>query len=210
MKKILLADDHFVVRAGVSMIIEKTYPHFLVHQAEDYQETLKKIENESYDILFLDINMPGTKYELMVNEVKSITPDLKIIIFSVYEENIAIKYLTEGANGYLNKLSSMEKIIEAVDSVLREGYYYSPQIMKQMFLINQKRKKINPFDNLTEKEKEIAYLLIEGNGNLEISNLLKIQMSTVSTYKKKIFKKVNVKNIIELYSLFEQASNNLL
>lgn len=203
MKKILLADDHFIVRAGTSMIIEKKYPEFIVHHAENYNETLEKIEIENYDIVFLDIEMPGTKHELMINEIRNIARNIRIIIFSVYEENIAIRYLTEGANGYLNKLSSREKIIEAIDSVLVEGFYYSPQVMKEMFLINQRKKEINPFDNLTVKEKEIAYLLIEGNGNLEISNLIDLKMSTISTYKKKIFKKLNVNNIIELFTLYE-------
>lgn len=202
MKKILLADSHFVVRAGTSLIIEKSYSGFLVDEVENYHELIKKIQNNSYDLLFLDISMLGTRYELMINDIKDIDKNIKILIFSACEESIAVKYLTEGADGYLNKLSSKEKLIEAIDCIFKDGFYYSPQIMKEMFLINQKKKK-NPFHNLTQKEKEIVRLLITGNGNLEISNLMNIQMSTISTYKKKIYNKLQVNNVIELFTLHE-------
>ncbi|MEN5308933.1 response regulator transcription factor [Chryseobacterium cucumeris] len=203
MKSILLADDHFVVRAGTSMIIAKKYPNFRIDQVENYQELLKKIAVFSYDLLFLDIDMPGTKYELMISEIKQIDSKVNILIFSAYQDSFVIKYLTEGANGYLSKLSTTDKIIEAIESIFENGFYYSPQTVKEMFLINQKKKEINPIENLTDKEKEIAYLLIDGNGNLEISNIMNIQMSTISTYKKKIFKKLKVRNIIELFTVFK-------
>lgn len=208
MKNILIADDHFIVRAGTTMVIEKKYPNFHIEQAENYNQVLEKLVMFKFDLLLLDIDMPGTKYELMIQEIKSIDSFVKIIIFSVYEENVAVRYLLEGANGYLNKLSSRDKIIDTIDNVFERDFYYSQEIMKEMFLINQKKRDINPFENLTEKEKAIAYLLIEGNGNLEISNMLNIKMSTISTYKKKIFEKLNVKNVIELFNLHKLLINN--
>jgi len=202
-KKILIADDHFVVREGTSFIIKSCIPDVTINYAENYEILLEKIKAERFDLLFLDIHMPGSKYEYMIKELKNIDSKIKILVFSVYEERMALKYITEGANGYLNKLSTKEKIIEAVKDIFDKGYYYSPEIMQEMFLENQGRKTTNPIDVLSAREKDIAHLLIEGNGNLEISNILNLKMSTISTVKKRILNKLKLKNIIELAKLYE-------
>jgi len=198
--KILIADDHFVVRAGVNFIIESSLKNAIIDTAEDYYETIQKIKSEKYDLVILDLNMNGSKFKLMIPEIKLIQPEIKIMVFSVYDENIGIQYISEGANGYVNKLSPESEVIEAIISILETGSFYSTKMMQNAMLTLSNKNK-NPLENLSFREAEIYNLLIRGNGNLEISNILDIHVSTVSTYKKRIFKKLKVTNIVELIEI---------
>ncbi|WP_228413542.1 LuxR C-terminal-related transcriptional regulator [Chryseobacterium sp. CH21] len=135
----------------------------------------------------------------MIPELKDIQDDLKILIFSGYDKDVAIQYIREGAEGYLNKQSSEEEIKNAVKTVIEKGYFYPADLIG--LIIQNKRD--NPVEKLSSREYEIFKLLADGNGNLEIANRLNIQMSTVSTYKKRIFQKLNVANIAELIKVYE-------
>ncbi|UWX62135.1 response regulator transcription factor [Chryseobacterium oranimense] len=198
-ERILIADDHYVVRAGTALVLESVYPKPNIDFAENYDQVKEHISNHDYDLLLLDIDMPGTQYKKMVSELKGIQKNLKILVFSGHGKDVAIQYIREGAEGYLNKQSSKEEIREAVKSVIQKGYYYPSELIG---LIVQ-NKKSNPSEKLSTREYEIFQLLAKGSGNLEISNKLDIQMSTVSTYKKRIFKKLNVSNIAELIKVYE-------
>jgi len=198
-ERILIADDHYVVRAGTALVLESVYPKTNIDFAENYDQVKEHISNHNYDLLLLDIDMPGTQYKKMVSELKSIQKNLKILVFSGHGKDVAIQYIREGAEGYLNKQSSKEEIREAVRSVIQKGYYYPSELIG---LIVQ-NKKSNPVEKLSTREYEIFKLLAQGSGNLEIANKLDIQMSTVSTYKKRIFKKLNVSNIAELIKVYE-------
>ncbi|KMQ59700.1 LuxR family transcriptional regulator [Chryseobacterium sp. BLS98] len=198
-ERILIADDHYVVRAGTALVLESVYPKTNIDFAENYDQVKEHISNHDYDLLLLDIDMPGTQYKKMVSELKGIQKNLKILVFSGHGKDVAIQYIREGAEGYLNKQSSKEEIREAVRSVIQKGYYYPSELIG---LIVQ-NKKSNPSEKLSTREYEIFQLLAKGSGNLEIGNKLDIQMSTVSTYKKRIFKKLNVSNIAELIKVYE-------
>ncbi|KFE97225.1 response regulator [Chryseobacterium luteum] len=197
--RILIADDHYVVRAGTALVLESAYPKFKIDFAENYDQVKEHISQDEYDLLFLDIDMPGTQYKKMISELKSIQKDLKILVFSGHDKNVAIQYIREGAEGYLSKQSSETEIREAVKSVIQKGFHYPKELIG---LIIQ-NKKSNPSEKLSSREYEIFKLLAKGLGNLEISNKLDIKMSTVSTYKKRIFKKLNVSNIAELIKVHE-------
>jgi len=198
-ERILIADGHYVVRAGTALVLESAYPKIRIDFAENYEQVKNHLTDHHYDLLLLDIDMPGTQYKKMISELKSIHENLKILIFSDYGRDVAIQYIREGAEGYLNKQSSEEEIHEAVRSVIEKGYYYPNELIG---LIIQ-NKKSNPAEKLSSREYEIFKLLANGNGNLEIANQLDIQMSTVSTYKKRVFKKLNISNIAELIRVHE-------
>ncbi|MBB6369699.1 response regulator transcription factor [Chryseobacterium shigense] len=198
-ERILIADDHYVVRIGTALVLESEYPSLTVDFAENYDQVKEHISNDDYDLLLLDIDMPGTRYKKMIPELKNIQKNLKILVFSEHGKDIAIQYIREGAEGYLSKQSSKEEIGEAVKSVIQRGHYYPTELIG---LIIQ-NKKSNPAEKLSSREYEIFKLLAEGTGNLEIGNKLDIQMSTVSTYKKRIFKKLNISNIAELIKVYE-------
>ncbi|MGU3374872.1 response regulator [Chryseobacterium sp. M5A1_1a] len=197
--RILIADDHYVVRAGTALVLETAFPNLNIDFAENYEQVKKMLGVQQYDLLILDIDMPGTQYKKMIPELKDIQKSIKILVFSGYNKDIAIQYIREGAEGYLNKQSSEEEIKNAVKTILEKGYFYPAELIG--LIIQNKRN--NPAEKLSSREYEIFKLLADGNGNLEIANRLNIQMSTVSTYKKRIFQKLDVGNIAELIKVYE-------
>ncbi|WP_426479187.1 response regulator [Chryseobacterium sp. CBSDS_008] len=200
-KKIIIADDHFVVRLGTTLILESHYKDVKISYAESYTELTDKLYAEQFDLLILDINMPESKYLSMIGEIKIVQPNLKILVFSVYDNDIAVQYIIEGADGYINKLSDENNILEAVQQIFETGTYYSPDIIKKLVSSAKKDTPINPLETLSEREKEIFDLLVKGYGNIEISNELNLHLSTVSTYKARIYKKLNIKNAVDLVRL---------
>ncbi|WP_027379600.1 response regulator transcription factor [Chryseobacterium daeguense] len=198
-KHILIADDHDIVLAGTSLILESRLENAVIDQAEDYPEAIDKISKKKYDLVILDINMPESKNKKMISEIKAIDPDIKILIFSAYEEEIAVQYIKEGANGYLSKLSKVDEISEAVSRIFSEGYYYPSGIVNQLLQSSP----LDSIKSLSKREYEIFTLMAMGDGNLEISNKLNIQMPTISTYKKRIYTKLKTNNLAELISLYK-------
>ncbi|BFO68436.1 response regulator [Chryseobacterium sp. KCF3-3] len=200
-RKIIIADDHFVVRLGTTLILESHYKDVQISCAESYTELIEKPHIEQFDLLILDINMPESKYLSMIGELKTMHPNLKILVFSVYDNDIAVQYIIEGADGYINKLSDENNILEAVQQIFETGTYYSPDIVKKLVSSAKKNNPVNPLETLSEREKEIFDLLIKGYGNIEISNELNLHLSTVSTYKARIYKKLNIKTTVDLVRL---------
>jgi DNA-binding NarL/FixJ family response regulator len=205
-EKILIVDDHLVVRTGVSIILEENSKQINLFTTENYHDTIAFLSKNEVDLIVLDINIPGGKNKEMISEIRELQPNVKILIFSVYQEAThAYQYIIAGANGYLNKLSDKEKIILAVDTVLKTGNYFSPDVISAIINASINKESMNPLDKLSIREMEISELLVEGNGNLEIANRLNIQMTTVSTHKNKIYNKLNIKNIVELIAIFNKS-----
>ncbi|MDR4951689.1 response regulator transcription factor [Chryseobacterium sp. ES2] len=200
-KKILIADDHHVVRIGTAMILEKNFNHFEVDFAETYDEVKQKIQSEKYDLVILDIELPGSILKSMVKEIKAIAEDILILIFTSYKENIALQYIEEGANGFLNKQSDPENFVKAVEALFKDGQYYTPEILNELLKGNKKRKAI---ENLSERELQVFNLLAKGNGNLEIANALDIEESTVGTYKRRVYQKLKITNLVELLEIYSE------
>jgi DNA-binding NarL/FixJ family response regulator len=207
-QKILIVDDYLVVRTGVSIILGEYFKEAELFTIENFPETIDFLKENEVDLILLDINMPGGKNKEMITEIRELQPNVKILIFSGYEESThACQYILAGANGYLNKLSDKETIILAVESIFKTGNYISSGIMSTIIYATNHKESANPIDKLSKRELEISELLLEGNGNIEISNKLNIQMTTVSTHKNKIFSKLHVKNIIELINIFNKNSH---
>jgi len=193
--KILIADDHSVVRQGVSLMLRDAFADVEIEQADSFYETLVAVKEDAFDLLLLDINLPGGNNASMIGDIKDINKDVSILMFSAYDEDhYALRYMQAGASGYINKLSSEEKIIEAINTVLDGNIYFSESLKSGNHTVDNN----NPLDVLSNRELEITRLLIKGEGNLEIANQLKIGMSTVSTYKSRIFEKLGVTNVVTL------------
>lgn len=205
-KEILIVDDHLVVRTGVSIILEEKIKNIAISTTENFNETLKILKEKIFDLIILDINIPGGRNTSMIEVIRNIQSEVKILIFSVYEEDThACPYIIAGANGYLNKLSDKKKLTGAVDTILKTGNYLTPEIIKELVKASTNKQSINPLDKLSKREREISELLVQGDGNIEIANKLSIQLTTVSTHKNKIFNKLNIKNIVELIGLFNKS-----
>lgn len=203
-KNILLVDDHLVVRKGVEMILNANIQNATVYNAEDYDQAKEILETINIDLILLDININGTENIKIMKEIKAINSQVKILIFSSHEENqYGLRYIQNGADGYLNKFCSEEVILNAVNEILLKGVFYSDEIKEKLIEKGKKRSSKASIDILSNREFEIAQLLINGYGNLEISNKLNIQMSTVSTYKNRLFEKLDVNNVVALSELFK-------
>ncbi len=203
-KNFLIIDDHLVVRTGVSILLKEKIDDLHMSNAENFFEAIAIIKEQVFDLIILDINIPGGKNVEMIQEIKNIQPNVKILVFSAYEEEqYASRYILSGANGYLNKLCSEEKMIAVVTSILETGKYIPNEVAFQIAEVGLNKKAVNPLENLSKREFEIVELLVNGNGNLEICNKLNIHMSTVSTYKIRVFEKLKINNLVELIDIYK-------
>jgi DNA-binding NarL/FixJ family response regulator len=204
-KHILIADDHGVVRYGMMLFIKDLMPWAQVSQVGTFNEAIGHVNKSQVDLVILDINLPGGNNIKMVDSLKAVLPDIKVIIFSSYDEKIyAERYLRAGAKGYLNKETSNKEIKKAIQSVLSGGVYMSNTVKDLMLnrLLNIEVGQ-NPLSVLSNREIEVAQLLVIGQGVTEISTALNLQLSTVSTYKNRIFEKLDVSNVVQLIEKFK-------
>ncbi|MFD1768262.1 response regulator [Sphingobacterium suaedae] len=211
MKKILIADDHSIVRLGASVIIKESIPDATILQAQTYDEVYTHLHQEGFELLLLDINMPGGNNIKVVKEILALQPQLKILIFSSYEESLyALRYISAGACGYLNKNTAMSELKNAIQSIMARGKYMS-EAVKELYIQKLTTSKSlfdenNPLHKLSNREMDVAKHLIKGLGILEVATLMDLSSSTVSTYKSRVFEKLNVNNIPELIELFKLHS----
>lgn len=213
MKKILIADDHSIVRLGASVIIKETLPSCVITQAQDYSEVLTLLEKEDFDLLLLDINMPGGNNIRVVKEILEIQPSIKILVFSSYDESLyALRYIEAGAAGFVNKSTAMAELSNAILTINERGKYMSDEVkdlyVKKLTQTKAKINTMNPLSRLSNREVDVAKYLIQGLGIIEVSTSLELSPSTVSTYKSRIFEKLNVSNIPELIEIFRIHSAN--
>jgi DNA-binding NarL/FixJ family response regulator len=204
-KHILIADDHGVVRYGMMLFIKDLMPWAQVSQVGTFNEAIGHVNKSQVDLVILDINLPGGNNIKMVDSLKAVQPDIKVIIFSSYDEKVyAERYLRAGAKGYLNKETSNKEIKKAIQSVLSGGVYMSNTVKDLMLnrLLNIEVGQ-NPLSVLSNREIEVAQLLVIGQGVTEISTALNLQLSTVSTYKNRIFEKLDVSNVVQLIEKFK-------
>lgn len=196
--KILIVDDHSIVRLGVEIILREKLDDLDFSQAESFTDCIDLINKDNFDLIILDINLPDGENTAMIDKIKSIHPTQKILVLSAHEEaSIAAKYIRNGANGYVSKLAEDDKIFEAVNQILNGNSFYSDEIKIEL-------DNFEFFDVakiLSSRELQVAKMYSEGFGNLEIANKLNIKMSTVSTYKLRVFEKLNITNIIDLANL---------
>ena len=209
MVNILMADDHAIVRFGTISLIRELFDEVTVVEAASFDDTLHMVESRPFDLLVLDINIPGGNSFQMIDVLRLRQPGLKILIFTAYDEHMyGFRYLQAGADGFLMKNSNEEEIKYAIRSVLNDEKYFGPSVKAYLLdKMNQKKQEVaNPLLTLSNRETEVVRLLIQGNGIAEIARLLHLQISTVSTYKVRIFQKLNVRNIVELVERFNLYS----
>lgn len=198
----LLADDHSLIRQGIFFMLEEIDLEKEIFQASNLQQTLEIIKSKTIDIAVIDAHFPDGNSLSIIPEIKKISPDTKILIFTGIDESTqSLKYLNAGANGFLSKMSEEKEIENALKRMYEDGEYISA-VTKALLLDSlQDRRLINPLFRLTERELQVAEMYAEGLGNLEIANRLDVKQNTVSTLKRRIFEKLKIDNIVELIDL---------
>jgi len=204
----LIADAHIVVRVGLSLVIKEMFLNTSIKIAANFKDIFDLLKEIQFDLLILDVNFPDGNSINILSLIKTIQPDLKILIFSTSDENIyAIRYLSAGACGYLSKEATEDEIKNAINNIVISGNYIGENIMEQILDSYIKKSKTNPLDILSNREIEVAHLLIEGYRNLEILQVLKIKKTTISTYKNRIFEKLKINNVVDLIKIFQLYNN---
>jgi DNA-binding NarL/FixJ family response regulator len=199
MRNVLLVEDHAIVRMGVKMLIEDCLPPVNVVEAVSFTETLRQLQSRFFDLVILDIKIPGGEGFNMITKIKAIQSKVKILIFSSQDEELyALHYYKAGASGYLPKESSNEVLEKAISSVLNGGTYISNVVQRQLVSSTMLERE--------SKDSPLEILLI-GKWTKDIASDLNIKESTVSTYKARIFEKLNVTNILELFKKVEIYKN---
>lgn len=200
--RFLLGDDHNIVRQGLQFVIEDSVEEVEITHAASLAQILKQIEISTFDIAVLDAQFPDGNSLSIVGQIKKLKPELKILIFTSFEEKkYSLKFIKEGADGFLNKLSEESEIQTAIQEMIVNGYSYPTFTEKMLQLSEEHVALLNPLNQLTERELEIALLYAKGLGNLEIANILAVRQNTVSTFKKRIFDKLKVTTLIDLIDL---------
>ncbi|RMZ59221.1 DNA-binding response regulator [Chryseobacterium nematophagum] len=200
MNKILIADHHEVAAKGTTLILKRVYQDVVVEHVKDKEKLLEQITYNQYDLLILEIKIFQNIFEPIIRILKELNPDLKIMILTESKEDLVIPYLSGGAHAYLYKSYTKEKIEQALQSISSMGFYYQQELFHDL-IHKMKGGDMHPhilLGRLSKREREVFYYLIEGNGVLEIANLLQIHQSTASIYKKHIFEKLQIKSLPEL------------
>ncbi len=199
--KVLIADDHAVVRTGIKFLLKGLDPKIEVTLADDFPETLSKVKQHSFDLIILDINIPGGNNIGMMETIRFHNPDVPILIFTSYSESVyGLAYLQAGANGFLSKDAPEKEFLTALNCIESGKKYFSNSLQETMLnsLINKGSLDLNPLSKLSKREMDVANLLVKGHSTAEIGNILNLQLSTISTFKARVFAKMEVSNLVEL------------
>ena len=206
MKQILLVEDHAIVRLATKFLIQDLINPVTVHEAASFGETLLQVGAHPLDLIMLDISIPDGEGFNMVPRIREIQPKVLILVFSSLEEQIyALHYIKAGANGFLSKSSSQNEIRKAVTSMFESGNYLSMAVQQQLLrnTLESKTSSENPLEQLSQRELEVMDMLIDGFWTKEIAIQLNLTESSVSTYKARIFEKLNVTTLIEMFKKVE-------
>ena len=203
MINVLVVDDHEVVRRGLELIFKQTKDINLTGTTDNADNTIQLLnKNHQTDVLLLDLEMPKANGLTVLRKVKNEFPGIRVLVYSMHPDDIyAINCLKSGAMGDINKSGQVEELLEAIRKVSDGGIYLSEKLSERMAY--QKRAGINAaqrrmYKRLSVREVEVLKLLTSGKRNKQVAEELGINEKTVSTYKARLLKKLNVNNMVEL------------
>jgi len=200
--KVLVVDDHELVRSGMRRLLEENPQIEAIHEASSGEEALQMATNEHFDLVLMDINLPGMSGLEASDKLLMKAPDSRIIMVTGRLEGGHIrKLLNAGVKGYITKGSSADEMAKAMQRVMSGEQYLSPDVAQQVAMDMINGEDGNPFDKLTTRETEIISLLLQGQRNRQISSNLHISEKTVSTHRTRAFEKLNLKTTAELVRL---------
>ena len=209
MIKILVADDHPIVRAGLKQILMDTDDMTVSGEAASGHEVMERVLAEDYDVILLDISMPGRGGIDVLKELRNVKPELGVLVLSTHpEEQYGVRVLKAGASGYLTKESASESLLEAVRKVARGEKYITPTLAEKLVVAVAKGKDGPPHERLSDREFQVLCMIASGKTVKDISGELSLSVKTVSTFRSRILEKMNLSNNAEMthYAL----SNGLL
>jgi DNA-binding NarL/FixJ family response regulator len=197
--RVLLADDHAIIRDGLKQIIADTPDLTVVGEAANGLEAMQQVREQECDVLVLDISMPGRSGLDLIRMIKDEKPELPILILSMHhEEQYAVRALQAGASGYLTKESDGDLLVAAIRRVASGGVHLSDKVTEMMVRGIRPASDPLPHNLLSDREYEVFNMLVKGLGLTEIGSELSLSVKTISTHKTHILQKMNLSNSAEL------------
>jgi len=199
MIRILIADDHAIVRQGLKQILADTPDLVVVGEAANGVEALRMLREQPYDMLLLDISMPGKSGIEVLKQIKQEAPKLPVLILSIYpEEQYAVRLIKAGAACYLSKESAPEQLVTAIRTVAAGKRFISPSVAELLANELERDSDQPPHQALSDREFQILRLIASGKTVSEIADALALSVKTVSTYRTRLLDKMQLKNNAEL------------
>jgi two-component system, NarL family, invasion response regulator UvrY len=197
--KILIADDHPIVRAGFKQVISDMPDMLVADEAANGQEVLNYIRKKDYDLVLLDISMPGRSGLEVLKDLKSEKPKLPVLILSIYpEEQYAIRALRAGASGYMTKASAPNELIAAIRKISEGGKYISASLAEKLAYYLDGDASKPPHETLSDREYQVLLMIASGKTVTAIADELCLSVKTISTYRTHILDKMKMKNNAEI------------
>jgi len=199
MINILIADDHAIVREGLKQIVSSQSDMEVTGEAHNAQGVLDLVKARNWDVVVLDINMPGRNGLEVLKELKQERPRLPVLVLSVHpEEQYGIRVLKAGAAGFMNKESAPEELVTAIRKVIRGGKYLTPTLAERLAFRVADGSEAHPHEKLSDRELQVLCLIASGKTVTEIAGDLSLSVKTISTYRARILEKMSMKSSAEL------------
>lgn len=199
MIKVLIADDHPIVRQGLRQILSATADMVVAGEAVNGQEALDQVRGGGWDVLVLDITMPGRSGFDILKELKYEQPDLPVLVLSIHaEEQFAVRVLKAGASGYVTKENAPNELVRAIRKVVSGGRYISPGLAETLAFGLDVTSDRPRHETLSDREFQVMQLIARGKTLMEIAEVLSLSAKTVSTYRTRLLEKLNLKTNAEL------------
>ncbi len=199
MIRVFIVDDHEIIRQGLKMILKEAADLVVVGEAQDGIEALRKIKNTDCDVMLLDMNMPGRSGIDLLADIKALKPKMHILVLSIHpEDKFALRTLKAGASGYLCKDTALEELVVAIRKIHSKGRYISNTLAEQLAFSIIPENETPAAKQLSSRENEILIKIASGVKVKDIAEELGLSISTVFTYRLRIFEKLNIKNNVEL------------
>jgi DNA-binding NarL/FixJ family response regulator len=199
MIRILVAEDHMIVREGLKQLLSNEADFAVVGEARDGNEVLKLVRELDFDVLLLDMSMPGKSGIELIKQVKGDKPRLRLLVLSMHQENqYAVRAIKAGASGYLTKDSASAQLVSAIRKVAAGGAFISAEVAEQLALDAMPNAAGLPHTTLSDREYQVFQLLVSGVTVSEIADRLNVSVKTVSTHKARLLEKMGIGSQTEL------------
>ena len=209
MIRIVIADDHTIVREGLKQMLSAAEGLRVIAEAQNGGEVIQRIRELEFDVLVLDMSMPGRSGPELIKQVHDEKPKLRILVLSMHQEpQYAVRAIKSGAAGYLTKESASTELVSAIRKVAAGGASISPEVAEQLALGAMPHNEGPPHAALSDREFQVFRLLVDGHSVTRIAEQLNLSDKTVSTHKARIMQKMNMSNQSELIRY--AISHNLL
>jgi two-component system invasion response regulator UvrY len=199
MIRVLVADDHAIVREGLKQILARSGDLEVAGEAANGNDVLKLVREQEWDVLVTDMSMPGRNGIELIKLVKAARPRLPVLVLSMYgEDQYAVRAIRAGAAGYLNKESASEQLVAAIRKIADGGVHVSAAVAQALFQNVRDGTSAQPHEQLSDREFQVLQLIANGQSVTEIGVTLNLSPKTVSTHKTRILQKMNMVNQAEL------------